>query len=98
MVHTLQRVIGFPVVVNHKPDNAFQQTAPFWGNPIEAEPGGHRDMQPLRLTANAKAGFIQMLDRRGLDELTYSRYEPLERLGRLRAHPCDRGSGQPHTE
>ena len=98
MQHTFQGVVGLPVVVDDNANDPFQQTAPLRGNAVDAQPGGHRHMEPLRLATDAKAGFIQMLDRRGLDELTHRRHELLDLLDRLRAHPGDRGGGQFHPK
>ena len=76
--------------MDHNAEQPLPSAAPLGGGAVEGEPTGRRDVQPLGLAANAKAGFIQVLDRRGLDEPVDDVHEPLK--------PRQGGRGELHPE
>jgi hypothetical protein len=96
--HALQRVVRMPVVVHDNARNVRQQAAAFCRDPVEGEQHGRGDVQPLRLTADAEASLIHVLDRRGCHLVAHDVDEALEAFGAILTDPSDGRRGQPHAE
>ncbi len=55
-------------------------------------------MQPLRLAADAEAGFVHMFDWGRRNQVTHGIREGLEALGAVMADPGDRRGDEMHAE
>jgi hypothetical protein len=62
MQHVLHRVVRLPVVMHHDANDAGHEAAAVGADPIKGEKSSRGDVQPLGLAAEAKAGFVQVLD------------------------------------
>jgi len=98
MQHPFHRVVGLPVVMHNDAHNVRQQAAALGRDAIEGQPHGARDVQPLRLAAGPKAGFVQVFDRGSLHALAHRLSEPREALRAASAHPGKGRRHQPHPE
>src|SRR6202521_1920443 len=80
------------MVVNDNSDDIRQETPALGGDTIEGQQGGGRNMQPLRLAADAKPRLVHVLHRRAGHEKT------MKTFGASPAHSRDRGGGHFDTE
>ena len=91
--HAFHRVIGLPVIVNDDADNIRQETAALGADAIEGQQGGGRDMQPLRLAADAKPRLVHVLHRRAGHEIAHRFGKAPQTFGASPAHSRDRRGG-----
>ena len=98
MRHALHRIVGLPVIVDDDADDIGQHLAALGASAIERQQGGAGDMQPLRLAADAEAGFVHMFDRRFGDEVAQRFGEAAQTPRAIAAHGGDRAGGELHAE
>ncbi len=82
-------------------DNAgdlWQQAAPLRRDAVESEPDSRGDVQPLRLAANAEAGFIHVLDRCGCHVVAHGVGKTHEAVRTILADPGNGGGDQLDAE
>ena len=96
--HTFHRVVWLPMIVNDNSDDIRQETAALGADTIEGQQGGGRNMQPLRLAADAKPRLVHVLHRRPGHEITHRLNKTMKTFGASPAHSRDRGSGHFDTE
>src|SRR5262249_31584081 len=92
--HTFYRVIWLPMIVNDNSDDIRQETTAPGADPIEGQQGGGRNMQPLRLAADAKPGLVHVLHPRTGHEITHRFNKILKTFGASSAHSRDRRGGE----
>ena len=80
--HARHRVVGLPVIVDDDAGDIHQEAAALGADAIEGQQRGGGDMQPLRFAADAKAGFIHVLDRRRRDMISHDIGKALETSGK----------------
>jgi hypothetical protein len=68
------------------PDDIRQETAALGANTIEGQQGGGRNMQPLRLAADAKPRLVHVLHRRACHEITHRLNKTTKTFGASPAH------------
>ncbi len=79
-------------------DDVGQHLAALGAGAIEGQQGSASHVQPLRLAADAEAGFVHMLDRRFGDEVA-QRFDKAAQTPRaIPAHGGDRAGGELHAE
>jgi hypothetical protein len=96
--HARHSVVGLPVVMHDRADDVRQQAAASGAGAVEGEPGGRRDMQPLGLAADAKAGLVHVLDGCGGDAVAHRSDEILQAGSAAATDPRDGRSGDPDAE
>ena len=75
-----------------------QQAAPLGGGAVKGHQQSGRDMQPLRLTSDPKAGFVHVLDWRLGDMVAHGFDEGPQPFGAILADASDGGGRQCDTE
>src|ERR1700738_3971423 len=98
MQHVLHHVVRLPVVMHHDANDAGHEAAAVGADPIKGEKSSRGDVQPLGLAAEAKAGFVQVLDLGAAHLLAHRIDEALQPIGATAAHPGDGRWDQAHAE
>ena len=102
--NAFQRMVPLPMIVDDDAQNLFQQAAPFRRGPVERQPDGRGDVEPLRLTADPEAvdplrgSTIHLLDRCHRHTIAHGDGEALEAGDAASAHGGVGGGYQMHTE
>src|SRR5450755_2108870 len=74
-------IIWLPMIVNDNSDDIRQETAALGADTIEGQQGGGRNMQPLRLAADAKPRLVHVLHRRAGHEITHPLNKTMKTFG-----------------
>ena len=82
------------MIVDDNAGDIRQQAAALGADAIESQQGGGRHMQPLRLAADAKAGFVHVFDGRSRHEIAHRFSKALKTFGASPAHSGDRRGGE----
>src|SRR3954453_18671282 len=93
-----QGVVGPPMIVHDGADETSQRAAALAGDAVKAQPRGAGDVQPLRLSADAEARLVEMLDRGADDVVAHRLGEALEAPRRVLADVGDGRAGEMDAE
>ena len=85
------------MIVDDADDDIGQHLAAVGASATERQQGGAGDMQPLRLAADAEAGFVHMVDRRFGDEVAQRFGEAAQKPRAIAADGGDRAGGDPRA-